>query len=136
MRFISRIWFTAVLSAALAGGMLASPQASTDKTKKQQTKTDKEKSADQDKSTDQGKDKPKTDDSGFGGTITAKGSKQTKDTATLGFKGVGPDGQVDTAKLNESPTGDDERIAQLMTGVKTNPDEAKNFVDNGKLKSR
>src|SRR5256885_11385810 len=136
MRFISRIWLTAVLSAALAGGILASPQASTDKTKKQQTKTDKEKSADQDKSKDQGKDKTKTDDSGFGGTITAKGSKQTKDTATLGFKGVGPDGQVDPEKLKESPTGEDERVAQLMTGVKTNPDEAKVFVNDGKLKSK
>jgi hypothetical protein len=49
---------------------------------------------------------------------------------------VGPDGQVDPTKLGESPTGEDERIAQLMTGVKTNSDEAKVFVDNGKLKSK
>lgn len=136
MKIISKIWLIAFLAATLAGAMLAAPQSdqgNTDKNKKQQqTKADKNKTADQDKN----KDQQKTDDSGFGGTITAKGSKQTKDTATLGFKGVGPDGQVDPEKLKESPNGDDERIAQLMSGVKTNPDEAKAFIDNGKLKSR
>src|SRR3954449_11349838 len=133
MKIISKIWLTAFLAAALAVGVAGAPQGNSDKTKKQQpAKTDKDKSADQDKK----KDQQKTDDSGFGGTITAKGSKQTKDTATLGFKGVGPDGQVDPTKLGESPTGEDERIAQLMTGVKTNSDEAKVFVDNGKLKSK
>jgi Ni/Co efflux regulator RcnB len=136
MKIISRIWLIAFLAAALAVGVVAAPQGNSDKNKKQQqTKTDKDKSADQDKN-DKNKDQQKTDDSGFGGTITAKGSKQTKDTATLGFKGVGPDGQVDPTKLGESPTGEDERIAQLMTGVKTNSDEAKVFVDNGKLKSK
>ena len=137
MKIISKVWLIAFLAATLAGGMLAAPQSdqgnNSDKNKKQQpTKTDKNKTADQDKN----KDQQKTDDSGFGGTITAKGSKQTKDTATLGFKGVGPDGQVDPEKLKESPNGDDERVAQLMSGVKTNPDEAKVFIDNGKLKSR
>src|SRR6266705_4230784 len=136
MKIISRSWLILFLAAALAGGVLASPQSSTDKNKKQQTKTDKDKSADQDKTKDKAPDNSKTDYSGFGGTLTTKSSKKTTDTATLGFKGVGPDGQVDNAKLNESPNGDDERVAQLMTGVKTNPDEAKVFVDNGKLKSR
>jgi Ni/Co efflux regulator RcnB len=138
MKIISKIWLIAFLAAALAVGMVAAPQGSSDKNKKQQsTKTDKDKSADKDADkTDKNKDQQKADDSGFGGTITAKGSKQTKDTATLGFKGVGPDGQVDSAKLGESPIGEDERIAQLMTGVKTNTDEAKVFVDNGKLKSQ
>jgi Ni/Co efflux regulator RcnB len=132
MKIISQIWLISFLAAALAVGMLAAPQGNSDKNKKQQTKTEKDKSADQDKK----KEQQKTDDSGFGGTITAKGSKQTKDTATLGFKGVGPDGQVDPEKLKESPTGEDERVAQLMTGVKTNADEAKVFVNDGKLKSK
>jgi hypothetical protein len=132
MKIISQIWLISFLAAALAVGMVAAPQGNSDKNKKQQTKTEKDKSADQDKK----KEQQKTDDSGFGGTITAKGSKQTKDTATLGFKGVGPDGQVDPEKLKESPTGEDERVAQLMTGVKTNPDEAKVFVNDGKLKSK
>jgi len=133
MNLFPRAWLIVFLAAALAGGVLASPQDNSDKTKKQQNKTDKDKSAD-DKKKDQ--EKSKTDDSGFGGTITAKGSKQTKDTATLGFKGVGPDGQIDPDKLKEDPNGEDVRIAQLMTGVKTNPEEAKAFIDNGKLKSR
>ena len=115
---------------------MASPQDSNDKNKKQQTKTDKDKSADQEKNKDKNQDKSKTDDSGFGGTLTTKSSKKTTDTATLGFKGVDGNGYVDPDKLKEEPNGDDLRIAQLMTGVKTNPDEAKGFVDNGKLKSR
>jgi hypothetical protein len=136
MKIISKVWLTAFLAAALAVGVAAAPQGNSDKNKKQQqTKTDKDKSADQEKN-DKKKDQQKTDDSGFGGTLTTKSSKKTTDTATLGFKGVGPDGQVDSTKLGESPTGEDERIAQLMTGVKTNSDEAKVFVDNGKLKSK
>src|SRR4051812_42772272 len=136
MKIFSRTWLMIFLAAALAGGVLASPQGNSDKTKKQQTKTDKDKSADQDKNKDKDQDKSKTDDSSFGGTITAKGSKQTKDTATLGFKGVDGNGYVDPDKLKEDPNGEDLRVAQLMTGVKTNPEEAKAFVDNGKLKSR
>src|SRR5882724_2108640 len=140
MKIISRCWLILFLAAALAGGVLASPQDSNDKNKKQQTKTDKDKSADQEKNKDKNKDKnsdkSKTDDSGFGGTLTTKSSKKTTDTATLGFKGVDGNGYVDPDKLKEEPNGDDLRIAQLMTGVKTNTDEAKAFVDNGKLKSR
>ena len=136
MELIARSWLILFLAAALAGGVLASPQATTDNTKKQQTKTDKDKSADQDKSKDKDKDKSKTDDSGFGGTLTTKSSKKTTDTATLGFKGVDGNGYVDPDKLKEDPNGEDLRVAQLMTGVKTSPDEAKVFVDNGKLKSR
>src|SRR5882762_1837073 len=140
MKIISRCWLILFLAATLAGGVLASPQDSNDKNKKQQTKTDKDKSADQeknkDKNKDQDQDKSKTDDSGFGGTLTTKSSKKTTDTATLGFKGVDGNGYVDPDKLKEEPNGDDLRIAQLMTGVKTNTDEAKAFVDNGKLKSR
>jgi hypothetical protein len=134
MKIFSRTWMTIFLAAALACGVLASPQENSDKNKKQQTKTDKDKSADENKKKDQ--DKKKTDDSGFGGTITAKGSKQTKDTATLGFKGVDGNGYVDPDKLKEDPSGEDLRVAQLMSGVKTNAEEAKAFVDNGKLKSR
>src|SRR3954471_23847400 len=134
MKIFSRTWLTIFLAAALASGVLASPQGNSDKNKKQQNKTDKDKSADENKKKDD--DKTKADDSGFGGTITAKGSKQTKDTATLGFKGVDGNGYVDPDKLKEDPNGDDLRVAQLMTGVKTNPEEAKAFVDNGKLKSR
>jgi hypothetical protein len=134
MKISSRCWLIFFLAAALAGGVMASPQGNNDKPKKQQTKTDKEKSADQDKNKD--KDKSKTDDSGFGGTLTTKSSKKTTDTATLGFKGVDGNGYVDPDKLKEDPNGDDLRIAQLMTGVKTSTDEAKAFSDNGKLKSR
>src|SRR6267142_1268808 len=114
MKIISRCWLILFLAAALAGGVLASPQDSNDKNKKQQTKTD---------------------NSGFGGTLTTKSSKKTTDTATLGFKGVDGNGYVDPDKLKEEPNGDDLRIAQLMTGVKTNTDDGKVFIDNGKLKS-
>src|SRR6266404_7482988 len=99
MKIFSRSWLIVFLAAALAGGVLASPQGTADKNKKQQTKTDKDKSADQDKNKDKDQDKSKTDDSGFGGTLTTKSSKKTTDTATLGFKGVDGNGYVDPDKL-------------------------------------
>jgi Ni/Co efflux regulator RcnB len=136
MKIISRNWLIIVLTFALAGGVFAAPQGNSDKNKKQQTKADKDKSADQDKNKNKDQEKTKADDSGFGGTITAKSSKQTKDTATLGFKGVDGNGYIDPDKLKEDPNGDDLRVAHLMGGVKTSTDEARVFVDNGKLKSR
>src|SRR5207248_9210456 len=78
-----------------------------------------DKSADQDKNKDKEQDKSKTDDSGFGGTLTTKSSKKTTDTATLGFKGVGPDGYVDPEKLKESPNGEDRKSTRLNSSHRT-----------------
>jgi cytoskeletal protein RodZ len=132
---MKRTWVaTVVLLAIFAWAQPAQQDQQSQAQPKKDQKQDKSKDKDKDK-----KDKDAQDKQGdqlFTGTVDAKASKKSQDTATLGFKGVGPDGQVDNAKLNESPNGDDERVAQLMSGVKTNPDEAKVFVDNGKLKSR
>src|SRR5947209_8231776 len=40
----------------------------------------------------------------FGGSLNLKSSRQSKDTATLGFNGLDPNGQVQKAALN-SPAG-------------------------------
>ncbi len=119
-----------LLALALASAVGFSQQAQTDNDKKQ-TKSDKEKSS------DKGKDKKdKNNQSVLAGSYDTKSAKKTTDTATLGFKGVDGNGYVDPDKLKEDPNGDDLRVAQLMTGVKTNTEEAKTFIDDGKLKSR
>src|ERR1051325_6092183 len=123
-----------LLAAAVGGGMLFAQQ-DTSKDKKQQKKSDQSKS-DKDKDKDQSDKKSGDDDSGFGGTITAKSSKQTKDTATLGFKGVDGNGYVDPQRLKENPTGEDEMHAQQMSQVKATTAEVKSFTDEGWIKAR
>ena len=131
---MKRIWVaTVVLLAIFAWAQPARQDQPSQAQAKKDQKQDKSKDKDK-KDTKDAKDKQ--GDQLFTGTVDAKASKKSQDTATLGFKGVGPDGQVDTTKLGESPTGDDERVAQLMTGVKTTSDEGKVFVDDGKLKSK
>jgi len=127
--------FVIVLMAILAWAQPAQQDQGNQGQAKRDQKQDKAKKDTKD-SKDSKDSKDKQGDQLFTGTVDAKSSKKSQDTATLGFKGVGPDGQVDPTKLGESPTGEDERIAQLMTGVRTNSDEAKVFVDNGKLKSK
>ena len=131
---MKRTWVvTVVLLALFAWAQPARQDQQNQPPAKKDQKQDKSKDKDK-KDTKETKDKQ--GDQLFSGTVDAKASKKSQDTATLGFKGVGPDGQVDSAKLGESPTGEDERVAQLMTGVKTNAEEAKVFIDNGKLKSK
>jgi len=131
---MKRIWVATVVLLAIFAWTQPARQ---DQPSQAQAKKDQKQDKSKDKDKKDTKDaKDKQGDQLFTGTVDAKASKKSQDTATLGFKGVGPDGQVDTTKLGESPTGEDERVAQLMTGVKTNSDEGKVFVDDGKLKSK
>jgi|SRR3954454_4946672 hypothetical protein len=132
-----KLRLTVILLAFFATAVGGFSQQSNSDNDKKQSKSEKDKSADKDKNKDKDKDtKEKNNQSVFAGSYDTKSAKKTTDTATLGFKGVDGNGYVDPDKLKEDPNGDDLRVAQLMTGVKTNPEEAKAFVDNGKLKSR
>jgi len=131
---MKRTWVaTVVLLAIFAWAQPARQDQQNQAPAKKDQKQDKSKDKDK-KDTKDAKDKQ--GDQLFTGTVDAKSSKKSQDTATLGFKGVDGNGYVDPDKLKEEPNGDDLRVAQLMTGIKTNPDEAKVFIDNGKLKSR
>ena len=54
----------------------------------------------------------------FGGALTIKKSSQSTDSTALGFNGLDPNGQVQSAFLNASPSGDSEQKAQAMTNYR------------------
>ncbi len=63
-------------------------------------------------------------------------SKQKKDTTAMGFSGLNPDGTVENAVLNSSPTSDDEAKAAALSQVTAKPGEVKQFITDGQLKSK
>ena len=81
--------------------------------------------------------KPPNDDSKpaplFGGTVNLKSSRQTKDSASLGFNGVDPNGQVAKSFLTASPTGADAAKAQIVASYKVDPAELNKFIQDGSL---
>ena len=69
----------------------------------------------------------------FGGSLNVKSSRQTKDTATLGFNGVDDNGQVQKSFLSATPSGTDSSAVQKMTSVVVNPAELDDFIQQGGL---
>ena len=69
----------------------------------------------------------------FGGSLNVKSSRQTKDTATLGFNGVDDNGQVQKSFLSATPNGTDSSAVQKMTSVVVNPAELDDFIQQGGL---
>lgn len=69
----------------------------------------------------------------FGGTIGLKSSRQTKDSATLGFNGVDPNGQVQKAMLSGAATPADALKAQQLTQITIVPADLMQFIQDGGL---
>ena len=69
----------------------------------------------------------------FGGTLNVKSSRQTKDTATLGFNGVDDNGQVQKSFLSASASGQDVSAVQRMAGTAVNPADLQEFIQQGGL---
>ncbi len=69
----------------------------------------------------------------FGGSIGLKSSRQTKDSATLGFNGVNPDGTVQKAMLAAAVTPaaviDTQKVAQITV----TPADLVQFLQDGGL---
>jgi hypothetical protein len=63
-------------------------------------------------------------------------AKQKKDTTAMGFSGLNPDGTVENAVLNASPTADDQAAAAAMSQTHVAPTDLRQFVTDGKLKSK
>ncbi len=70
----------------------------------------------------------------FGGTVNATSSSQKKDTTTLGFNGLDPQGKVEQALLDSHPTAADEKKVDQLAASKVNPAELKQFIHEGNLK--
>jgi hypothetical protein len=69
----------------------------------------------------------------FGGSLNLKSSRQSKDTATLGFNGLDPNGQVQKAALN-SPAGAGDTVkAEQVAQYSVAQAEMSTFIEDGKL---
>jgi hypothetical protein len=69
----------------------------------------------------------------FGGSLNIKTSRQTKDTATLGFNGVDDNGQVQKTFLASTATGDDTVKVQKLTTYAVSTAELDEFIQQGGL---
>ena len=69
----------------------------------------------------------------FGGTIGLKSSRQTKDSATLGFNGVNPDGTVQKAMLAAAVTPAAAIDAQRVAQIGVTPADLVQFLQDGGL---
>ena len=69
----------------------------------------------------------------FQGTIGLKSSRQTKDSATLGFNGVGPNGQVQQSFLASSPSASDKQKAAFVATLTSDRAELMRFLKDGNL---
>ena len=69
----------------------------------------------------------------FGGSIGLKSSRQTKDSATLGFNGVDPNGQVQKAMLSASVSPADAMKAQQLAQTTVAPADLAQFLQDGGL---
>jgi hypothetical protein len=108
------------------------------KTKKDDKQSEKDKDKDKDKSTD--KDKAATDDANapkplFQGNLGIKSSRQGKDSAALGFNGVGDDGLPDKTKMAEAPVKADKFSAVSLIAYGPTQEELAAFMASGNLKA-
>ncbi len=93
------------------------------------------KEAPKDKSKDQPGDKKAGDQPKplFEGKLGVKSSRQTKDSAGLGFNGLDPEGKIEKAALESSPTEEDAVRAKALASLKPTDSELKQFLDEGHL---
>ncbi len=69
----------------------------------------------------------------FGGQMNLKSSRQSKDTATLGFNGLDPNGQVQKSFLTAAPNSADVAKAQQLTRTGVNQADLTAFLQEGGL---
>lgn len=69
----------------------------------------------------------------FGGTLNLKSSRQTSDSATMGFNGVDPNGQVQSSFLSASPSGTDMAKAQEVASYSVSEADLTAFLRQGNL---
>jgi len=72
----------------------------------------------------------------FTGKINLRSSRQEKETASYGFKGVGPDGRMEQAALNAQPGEMDViKVARLAIND-ARPEELAAFLAEGNLRTK
>jgi hypothetical protein len=102
---------------------------------KKKPKPQPEQQQQQQPSGDQKKDEKKDDKKPLFADDSAT-AKQKKDTTAMGFSGLNPDGTVENAVLNSSPTAEDGAKAAAMAGTRVAPGDLHQFLADGKLKAK
>lgn len=69
----------------------------------------------------------------FQGNATLKSSKTTKDGATWGFNGIGPDGKVQQQVLSASANSADEQKAGQLALIAVSSADVEQFAKDGHL---
>lgn len=113
-----------LLLACSSLGFAFFPQEKKDKKKaqpKEEQKTDEQKKADEQPA-------PL-----FEGKMNLKSSRQGKDSASLGFSGVGPNGEIEQKVLEATPTSADLQKASELSSRKVAPDALQMFILEGQL---
>ena len=72
----------------------------------------------------------------FNGQLGTKSSGSTKESATLGFNGIDPNGKVDAKMLATEPTPADEAKVKALAGLRPSPAELTAFLTQGGLKKK
>lgn len=93
----------------------------------------------EEKKQDKKEEKPRKPESGkrvFTGKISLRSSRQEKETASYGFKGVGEDGRVQQAALNAQPSGEDWVKTNQLAAYQLPPEELAAFLAQGGLRPR
>jgi hypothetical protein len=93
------------------------------------------KAEDKDKKKEPGKEDEDKPAPLFGGKMGLKSSRQSKDQATLGFNGIGPNGQVEQGAINASTTGNAIQKAAAMSSYTVPASEVDAFIKEGNLGS-
>lgn len=65
--------------------------------------------------------------------VTLRSSHQTRDTATAGFNGVGPDGKIKEALLNANASADAKAKAAQLSLVEADAADLQAFAKEGQL---
>src|SRR6185312_14282617 len=72
----------------------------------------------------------------FGGQLNVKSSDRSKESATLGFNGIDPDGKVDAKMLATSAGAADAAKVQAMETNRPSGDQLNAFLQEGGLKKK
>lgn len=132
-------WGVALLvGAALlaAGPVSAAPQAKTKQKQKQTQAQPADQQQQQQGDQAQPADQPPPPPPPGGGLtqkVTLRSSRHTKDVASAGFNGVGPDGKVKEALLNANPSSAAKQKAAQLTLLEADAAEVQAFAKEGKL---
>lgn len=69
----------------------------------------------------------------FQGKTNLKSSRQTKDTASAGFNGIGPSGEIDKKLLASNATAEDDSKAYQLSNFSVSKEDLNTFITAGHL---